>query len=206
VRLDRGAVDQVDIVRRGNRERCQDALPEPPPGSAVEAVVDGGGRSIDRRAILPARARTQHLDDPAKYPAVVDKLVGQYIPARFVAFACVGGLGLFVHLVVLSILFTGLAISFVMSQSIATVVAMTFNFALNNSLTYRDRRLRGWQWLRGWISFSLACSVGMAANVGIASYVFQRQEMWVLAALAGVLVGAVWNFAVTRLYTWRLAF
>jgi dolichol-phosphate mannosyltransferase len=106
----------------------------------------------------------------------------------------------------LSLVFKGLNASFMTSQVIATVAAMTFNFALNNILTYRDRCLRGWQWLRGWVSFSLACSVGMAANVGIASYVFQRQEMWILAALAGVLVGAVWNFAVTRLYTWRLAF
>jgi dolichol-phosphate mannosyltransferase len=48
----------------------------------------------------------------------------------------------------------------------------------------------------------LACSVGALANVGIASYLFENQTQWVLAALAGVLVGAVWNYAVTQLYTW----
>ena len=80
---------------------------------------------------------------------------------------------------------------------------MTSNFALNNILTYRDMRLRGWQWLRGWMSFSIACSVGAVANVGIATYIFRLETTWVLAALAGIIVGAVWNYAVTTVYTWR---
>ena len=64
-------------------------------------------------------------------------------------------------------------------------------------------RLRGWQWLRGWASFVAACSVGAFANVGIASYLFGIDTTWVLAALAGILVGTVWNYAVTSIYTWR---
>ena len=79
---------------------------------------------------------------------------------------------------------------------------MTFNYAVNNALTYRDRRLKGWAWLRGWGSFVIGCSVGAIANVGIASYLFQRQYEWVLAGIAGVLVGAVWNYAITLVYTW----
>jgi dolichol-phosphate mannosyltransferase len=74
---------------------------------------------------------------------------------------------------------------------------------LNNVLTYRDRRLKGWDWLRGWLSFTIACSVGAIANVGIASFLFNAEIKWMLAAIAGILVGTVWNFAVTRVYTWR---
>ena len=77
-----------------------------------------------------------------------------------------------------------------------------FNFAVNNVLTYRDRRLTGWGWWRGLASFMFACSVGALANVGIASYLFESQTTWFLAALAGVLVGAVWNYVITQLYTW----
>ena len=61
----------------------------------------------------------------------------------------------------------------------------------------------GWHWLRGWLSFCLACSVGAIANVGIASYIFDLDAQWVLAALAGIIVGAVWNYAVTMVYTWK---
>jgi dolichol-phosphate mannosyltransferase len=134
---------------------------------------------------------------------VLDKLVGGVVPVRFVAFALVGGVGVGVHVAVLSLLFKGFRVDFTVAQALATLVAMTSNFALNNVLTYRDMRLRGWKWLRGWLSFSLACSVGAIANVGIASYLFQSNTAWVLAALAGILVGVVWNYAVTALYTWK---
>ncbi|WP_372725805.1 GtrA family protein, partial [Immundisolibacter sp.] len=119
------------------------------------------------------------------------------------AFSAVGGLGVVVHLAVLAVAFKGFGEGFVAAQILATVVAMTFNYVVNNSLTYRDRRLRGWRFVTGWLSFSLACSVGAFANVGIAAYLFDRQTFWVLSALSGVLVGAVWNYAVTSVYTWR---
>ena len=89
------------------------------------------------------------------------------------------------------------------SQAIATYVAMTFNFTINNVLTYRDRRLLGWKWLRGWISFTLICSVGALANVGIASHLYQMNTGWISAAVAGIAVSVVWNYAVTMMYTWN---
>ena len=70
-------------------------------------------------------------------------------------------------------------------------------------LTYRDLRLRGRRWLRGWFSFVLACSIGAMANVGVAQYLFERDSFWLSSAIAGVVVGAVWNYAVTAVYTWK---
>ena len=104
---------------------------------------------------------------------------------------------------ILTLLFRGFALSFPASQATATGVAMTLNFILNNALTYRDMRLRGWRLLWGWVSFTLVCSLGAFANVGIASYLFGMDTVWVVAALAGIVVGAVWNYAVTSLYTWN---
>lgn len=134
---------------------------------------------------------------------LADKLVGRFVPVRFLAFSAVGGLGVGVHLAVLTAAFRGFGVGFVTAQIVATVVAMSFNYVVNNALTYRDRRRRGWRFVTGWLSFSLACSVGAFANVGIAAWLFDRQTFWVLSALSGVLVGAVWNYAVTSVYTWR---
>jgi dolichol-phosphate mannosyltransferase len=133
---------------------------------------------------------------------LADKSIGRYMPVRFVAFAIVGGLGVFVHMVALSVLLKGLRLDFLRSQAIATVTAMIFNFALNNALTYRDRRLRGWRWWTGLATFIAACSIGAIANVGVANYLFLGKTQWVVAALAGVAVSAVWNYAVTKMYTW----
>ena len=134
---------------------------------------------------------------------LLDHYLGRVVPIRFIAFSLVGLLGLVVHLLVLSMLFRGAGMSFLAAQASATMIAMTFNFVINNVLTYRDMQLRGWKLLRGWLSFTLACSVGALANVGIATYLFDQRAYWVLSAVAGVLVGAVWNYAVTAVYTWK---
>lgn len=137
---------------------------------------------------------------------LIDKLVGHVVPARFVAFSFVGGLGTLVHLVVLSLAMHAAGFAFTVGQGVATMVAMTSNYLLNNALTYRDRRMKGWRLLRGWLSFVLVCSVGAVANVGIAGFLYEsRHTGWLLSALAGILVGTVWNYAVTAVYTWKKA-
>lgn len=133
---------------------------------------------------------------------LADKTLGRYVPVRFVAFALVGALGVLVHMAVLGTLLRVLGQGFVLAQTAATLTAMVFNFAVNNVLTYRDLRLRGLAWVRGLGTFTAACSVGALANVGIATYLFEKKTQWFVAALAGVAVGAVWNYAVTRIYTW----
>ncbi len=136
---------------------------------------------------------------------LVQKALGPTVPVRFVAFSLIGGSGVLVHMAVLWILYRGIGIDFMTGQAVAALVAMTTNFFLNNVLTYRDMRLRGRRLLWGWVSFVLACSVGAIANVGIATYLFRADSYWVLSALAGIVVGAVWNYAVTAVYTWRHA-
>jgi dolichol-phosphate mannosyltransferase len=46
-----------------------------------------------------------------------------------------------------------------------------------------------------------ACLVSSLANVGVATYLFESHTNWILTALAGALLGAVWNYAITQLYT-----
>jgi dolichol-phosphate mannosyltransferase len=152
------------------------------------------------------RAGESKLDNHVMWDYVMllaDKLIRHLVPVRFVAFMVVGTVGVLVHFVVLTALFRTISVSFAYSQAAAAIVAMTTNFVLNNALTYRDMRLTGWGWVKGWVSFVLACSVGALANVGIASYLFTHATFWVLSAMAGIVVGAVWNYAVTAMYTWN---
>lgn len=133
---------------------------------------------------------------------LADKAIGRWVPPRFLAFSLVGGLGVFVHMAVLTFLLRIVEIGFTGAQAAATAVSIVSNFALNNLLTYRDQRLRGTAWVKGLFTFALACSIGALANVGIATYLFENRTQWILAGLAGIVVGAVWNYAVTQIYTW----
>ena len=134
---------------------------------------------------------------------LADKLVGHIIPVRFFLFSLVGSFGVAVHLLTLTLVYEALGFGFVTGQAAATLMAMASNFLLNNYTTYHDRQLKGWGLARGFLSFCLACGVGAVANVGIASYLFSNSTQWLLSALAGVIVGAVWNYAVTAVYTWK---
>jgi dolichol-phosphate mannosyltransferase len=80
---------------------------------------------------------------------------------------------------------------------------MTSNFFLNNELTYRDRRLKGWSVLRGFIGFCLFCSAGALTNVGLASWLYTEREVWWVAGIAGAVMGAFWNYAMSSLFIWR---
>lgn len=159
---------------------------------------------------LPYVFRTRHsgeskLDSVAAWDygmLLLDKLVGHVVPARFVAFSLVGGVGVILHFMILAALFKAFGARFVTAQAGATLVAMTFNFTVNNLLTYRDRRLRGLKWFRGLLSFALVCSLGALSNVGIASYLYQTRFGWIPSALAGILVGAVFNYAMATVFTW----
>lgn len=136
--------------------------------------------------------------------ALYDRLFGRYIPTRFAMFAAIGAVGVGVHMSLLWLAYGLFGLGFVGAQVAATMGAMTFNFFLNNALTYRDQRLQGARALaRGWLSFCLVCSVGAIANVGVAAFLFtERYAYATISALAGVLVGAVWNYALSSRFTW----
>jgi len=134
---------------------------------------------------------------------VLAKLTHDVVSLRFLLFAMVGGTGLVVHLATLFVAHEIFKEPFAESQAIGALVAMTSNFVLNNFLTYRDQRLRGFAILRGLLLFYLVCGVGLLANVGVAFAVFDQEPIWWLAGLAGALMGVVWNYAMSGLFVWR---
>ncbi len=134
---------------------------------------------------------------------LADKLIGHIVPVRFALFAFIGGVGVVIHMSVLWACLQLLDLTFTTSQTIAAISAMTGNFFLNNFFTYADRRLKGWRILRGLVSFYLICGLGAVANIGIASYLFAEREVWWIAGIAGIIVGSVWNYAVSSIFTWK---
>jgi dolichol-phosphate mannosyltransferase len=134
---------------------------------------------------------------------VLAKLTGDVVTLRFLLFAMVGSLGLLVHLVALFVALELFNVPFPEAQACGALMAMTSNFLLNNFLTYRDQRLKGFGILRGLLLFYLVCSVGLVANVGVAFSVYDQEPIWWLAGAAGALMGVVWNYAMSGLFVWR---
>lgn len=134
---------------------------------------------------------------------IADKLVGAWLPIRFVLFCLVGAAGVAVHLGVLWLLYRRLDYSFSTAVLVAIAIATVGNYLLNNVLTYRDRRRRGLSLLTGLLWFALACSVGSLSNYALAKFLLERGVWWPIAGICGLAVGSVWNFGATSIMTWR---
>jgi len=134
---------------------------------------------------------------------IIDKSIGGVIPVRFVAFSLVGAIGLGAHLLCLSLLLFGLHWSFLSAQIIATYLAMTANFFLNNMITWRDRSLRGVRLIFGLVTFCIACTFGAWANAIFARALFQNGMRWYVAGIAGIVISSVWNYSMSNLFTWQ---
>ncbi len=134
---------------------------------------------------------------------LLDKMVGQVVPVRFVMFAIIGALGLVGHLVVLRLGISA-GLDFSLAQSLATAFAIVGNFVLNNEITFRDRRLKRSRMLRGLIIFAAVCSVGAVANLNVAYLMVSAgHQAWWAAGIVGAAMSLVWNYAVGSTLTWR---
>ena len=137
------------------------------------------------------------------YQLLLEKLIGNFIPIRFLMFVSVGLTGVLVHLSTLGFLHKVMELDFDVSQLTSTLVAMTSNFIINNSFTYRDMRLSGTGFLIGLATFYLACSIGAFVNVRLSEFLFSTGVNWLIAGVTGAFIGAVWNYAITSTITWR---
>ena len=135
---------------------------------------------------------------------LVSKASRGLISTRFFSFAIVGSLGVFFHLLTLWTTVSCFPeIGFSWAQAVATLVAMTSNFYLNNIITYRDHRLRGFtKLMRGLLAFWGLCALGAIANVAVATWVFQALPIWWIAGIAGLVTGATWNYTLISLFVW----
>ncbi len=134
---------------------------------------------------------------------LIDKSIGRFIPAKFVMFAVVGCIGLLLHLCILGILNLVFRVEFVYAQIVATLVAIICNFYFNNIFTFGDTALKGFKRVVGFVLFLLICGVGAIPNVMLAKYLYSGHIYWMGAGAAGLVVTAIWNYAVSSRFVWR---
>ena len=133
---------------------------------------------------------------------LVEKITRGMIPPKFVLFSLVGTLGLGLHLAVLETL-KRLDFAFIPAQVLATIAAMTLNYVINNSITYRTQRLTGTRFVIGYVIFCAVCTIGAVANIGVANLVLAGYDSWPVAGIAGALMSAVFNFGAATQLVWN---
>jgi dolichol-phosphate mannosyltransferase len=133
---------------------------------------------------------------------LADKIFGRFVPVRFVVYVLAGLSGLFLHLAALALFYRSGELPFLSAQISATLLAMVSNFLVNNSVTFRQQRLKNAMLVPGLIAYMSICGLGAIVNVQAAEYLYENDIHWWFAGLAGALVGAVWNYAVSTQIVW----
>jgi dolichol-phosphate mannosyltransferase len=182
-------------------------------GEGYKLLMDilwAAGKSVDITEISYGFRERRHGESKLDTLVTADylgllfsKLSGGVLPVRFLMFGLVGLSGIAVHLLILNFALSTLGLGFEWSQFAAVMVAMTWNFVVNNRLTYRDARLRGGSFFVGLLKFYLACSIGSVGNVGVASWIYSFHATAWLAGLAGAVMGAVFNYAISSALIWK---
>jgi dolichol-phosphate mannosyltransferase len=135
--------------------------------------------------------------------SIIHTLLLRMVPRRAVSFALVGLSGIGVQLLVSNLLIL-LGFSFVASLPPAVIASACSNYLVNNTLTFRHLRLKGFQLLAGLVKFLVVASLPMLANIGLASVFYARVANDTLfAQIAGIAVVFVWNYAASSRFVWN---
>lgn len=122
--------------------------------------------------------------------------------SQLVQFLTVGGLGTLVNLLLLTA-FLHLGLPAHSSVASAIVLSMVFNFVLNRRFSFGESRKVSW--LRQFVGFMAACSVGALINYLVTllfigpTFAFRPQ----IAALFGIAAATAFNFIASRYLVFR---
>ena len=97
------------------------------------------------------------------------------------------------HLAVLNIALVANQ-SFIPSNILATLVAMTSNYFMNNYLTFHNIHKTFNQRLAGGLKYFFANSFSIIANIGVASQLYLNDFTAMSSALFGILAGLILNY------------
>ncbi|MCT0199502.1 glycosyltransferase [Synechococcus sp. CS-1325] len=135
--------------------------------------------------------------------SILHTLLLRLVPRRAVSFALVGLSGVGLQLLASKLLML-IGLSFELALPVAVLVSAISNYLINNSLTFRHRRLQGMPLLAGLVKFLAVASLPMLANVGLASLFYnQISNDTFFAQIAGIAVVFVWNYAATSRFVWN---
>ncbi len=123
---------------------------------------------------------------------------------RFWRFCLIGASGVVVNMLVLSTLSKVVGVFFLYAGVVAIVAATTWNFLLNDAITWRDRRSMSLQQkLIRYFQYWGVTALGSSAHLFILYTLTSINVPYLWSNLAGITVAALWNFRTNARWTWR---
>ena len=128
----------------------------------------------------------------------------QLLPHRVISYGLISISGIFVQLLTTNILMRINKFSFDKAIIFSVLVGATSNYFINNALTYRNYRLKGWAILKGWMRFILIVFLPLSINIGISSIFYKviaENTFW--SQIVGILISFIWNYIASSKLVWN---
>jgi putative flippase GtrA len=127
--------------------------------------------------------------------------------SRFLRFAIVGACGFLVDESVLAAMHYGVGLRYYISRAISIFCAMTFTWWGNRNLTFREHAAVGNARFQEWLRFVIANAFGAGVNYGVSllltNFAPTPANNPFLATAAGVAVGLVFNFTLSKRFVFK---
>jgi len=207
-----GLSAQVVLSRAGSHPAVRLVRRQGVAGPMPAAIAGWGLARDDILAFIGSRGqrdprrnarRVSRLDGASIDLLVASRhLAGGGLSARMILFLLVSLTGLLVHLMFVTV-GRELGAPLWLTRGGAMLAAMSWNFTLNNGLTFRDQRLRGGAMWQGLLGFYVACLGGAMVSEAVSAGLHALRAPWSAAGVVGVLLGAIWNYGAVQRLTWR---
>jgi putative flippase GtrA len=138
--------------------------------------------------------------------------LGSIASSRLIKFLAVGGLGVFVNLLVMAVVFKVTGYRDWRASAIASTVAALHNYFLNNHWTFADRRRSGSALFSGALLYLPMSAAGVAITTVTYSILtlarfrvhFGTSSLYPYAVqLIAISFGTYLNYSLNKLFTWR---
>jgi len=133
---------------------------------------------------------------------LLERTFGKYVGVHYIKYMIVGSLGALLHFSLLSLFYKSFDHTYSESLIAAIMIAILFNYSLNNLWTFKSYRLTHFSLVTGYVKYNMLCFVGALANYSVSMYLLVHID-WVAASVIGAFVGANWNYLTNSVYTWK---
>ena len=173
------------------------------------AVKDHGMKVEELPIVLvPGKGKLKPTDVMVWFVVLVKVFILRllYRPdsGRLVKFCLVGLTGLGVDTGILWLLTEKAGLFYIYSAVISTETAITTNFILNNTWTFRDRRYATSNVVSRFIKYNVTCIIGVGIKLGILTLMTEVFGLYyIISNIIGIAIAFLWNYFGSTKWAWR---
>ena len=136
---------------------------------------------------------------------IISYIFNGFLSSKLIGFFLIGSFGFLIHIGILILCFNLVELSFFLSHTIATLVAASINFILNNYLNFYNSRINTFgDIIKSMFKYYLINLPGILSSIGGASFAYNvLSKNPFVSTLVGVFFDTMFKYFVSKSWIWK---